>query len=87
MLRGKECSDLTKIKESIDFVRANCSDLSKYETMTSSDGKFFFKLLGSDGTWLAWSKIFETEEERSIGINWVRQNSQIAIVQSSNFNL
>ena len=87
MLRGKECSDLAKIRESIDTERANSIDLSKYETMTSSDGKFYFKLNGSDGTWLARSKIFETEEERSLGIYWVRQNSPLAIVQSCNFNL
>ena len=87
MLRGKECPDLTKIKESLDTIRANSIDLSKYETLISSDGKFYFKLLGSDGTWLARSKIFETEEERSIGINWVRQNSPLAIVQNCNFNL
>ena len=60
MLRGKEYSGLLKIAESIDAIRANSSDPSKYETITSSDGKFYFKLNGSDGTWLARSKIFET---------------------------
>ena len=86
ILRGNECSDLTKINESIETIRANSSDPSKYETMTSSDGKFYFKLNGSDGTWLARSKIFATEEARSIGIKWVKQNTPFAVVQSSNFN-
>ena len=86
MLRGKECSDLTQINESIDTIRTNSSDPLKYETMTSSDGKFYFKLNGPDGTLLAKSKIFETEEDRSIGINWVRQHTLHAVVQSYNFN-
>lgn len=86
MLRGKECSDLTKIRESIDTIQENSVDLSKYETMTSSDGKYYFKLLSLDGTCLAKSKIFETEEERSIGIKWVIQNIPFATVQSSNFS-
>jgi uncharacterized protein YegP (UPF0339 family) len=86
ILRGNECSHLTKINESIETIRANSDDLSKYETMTSSDGKFYFKLNGPDGTLLARSKIFETEEARSIGINWVRQHTPHAVVQSHNFN-
>ncbi|MEI6137842.1 MAG: DUF1508 domain-containing protein [Mariniphaga sp.] len=87
ILRGNECSDLTKINESIETIRASSSDLSKYEKKISSDGKFYFKLLGPDGTLLARSKIFETEEERSVGITWVRQNTLFATVQSWNINL
>ena len=83
ILRGNDCQNLDACKYSIDGIRANAVDSTRYELMTSGGGKFYFKLRGSDGTEIARSEVFDTIEELESGINWVRQNTPYSLVDYS----
>ena len=83
ILSGNGCQNLDSCKYSIDGIRANAVDSTKYELMTAGGGKFYFKLRGSDGTEIARSQLFDTAEELESGISWVKQNTPYTIVNYS----
>lgn len=80
ILRGKDCSNLPECKYLIDSIRSNATDYSKYELKTANDGKYYFKVKGSDGDEIARSEIFEDTAERYAGIGLVRRTIPYAIV-------
>ena len=80
ILRGNDCTNLSDCKYSIDSIRANATDYSRYELMTSSEGKYYFRLKGSEGREIARSEIFEDTAERYAGIGLVRRTIPYAVV-------
>jgi len=87
ILRGKDCSNILECKYVIDSIRTNATDYSKFELMTASDGKYYFKVKGSDGYEIARSEIFEDTAERYAGIGLVRRTIPYAIVDDQSFAL
>jgi len=80
ILRGKDCTNLTECKFSIDSIRSNATDYAKYELMTANDGKYYFKVKGSHGDEIARSEIFEDTSLRYEGIVLVRRTIPYAII-------
>jgi uncharacterized protein YegP (UPF0339 family) len=85
ILRGAVCDNLTDCNNSIDAIRANAIDFSKYELTDSHEGKFFFELKGSDGKDVARSVIFETPDNVYTGIESVIRNIPTANIDDSAF--
>ena len=85
ILRGKDCSNLPECKYLIDSIRSNATDYSKYELKTANDGKYYFKVKGSDGDEIARSEIFEDTAERYAGIGLVRRTIPYAVVDDQSF--
>jgi len=87
ILRGKDCSNLPECKYLIDSIRSNATDYSKYELMTANDGKYYFKVKGSDGDEIARSDFFEDTIERYANIGLVRRTIPYAIVDDQSLAL
>lgn len=87
ILRGKDCSNLPECKYLIDSIRSNATDYSKYELKTANDGKYYFKVKGSDGDEIARSEIFEDTAERYAGIGLVRRTIPYAVVDDQSFDV
>lgn len=87
ILRGNDCTTLSDCKYSIDSIRSNATDYSKYELMTSNDGKYYFKVKGSEGREIARSGIYEDTADRYAGIGLVRRTIPYAIVEDHMFAL
>lgn len=85
ILRGTDCANLLACKFSIDSIRANATDFSKYELTDSHAGKYFFDLKGSDGNGIARSVIFETPDNVYSGIELVIRNISTAIIDDQAF--
>ena len=85
ILRGKDCANLSDCKYSIDSIRSNATDYSKYELMTANDGKYYFSVKGSAGDEIARSEIFEDTAERYAGIGLVRRSIPYAVVDDQLF--
>ena len=80
ILRGKDCTNLPECKYLIDSIRTNATDYSKYELMTANDGKYYFKVKGSNGDEIARSEIFDDTAERYADIGLVRRIIPYAII-------
>ena len=87
ILHGRDCSNLTECRYSIDSIRSNATDYSKFELLTSSEGKYFFRVKGSAGDEIARSEIFDDTAERYAGIGLVRRTIPYAIVDDQLFAL
>ena len=87
ILKGKDCSNLSECKYSIDSIRSNATDYSKYELMTANDGKYYFRVKGSGGDEIARSEIFEDTIERYASIGLVRRTIPYAIVEDQSFEV
>lgn len=87
ILRGKDCSNLSECKYLIDSIRSNATDYSKYELKTANDGKYYFKVKGSDGDEIARSECFEDTADRYASIGLVRRTIPYAIVDDQVFAL
>ena len=85
ILRGKDCSNLLECKYLIDSIRSNATDYSKYELMTANDGKYYFKIKGSNGDEIARSEFFEDTVERYANIGLVRRTISYAIIEDQLF--
>lgn len=85
ILRGNNCTSLADCKYSIDSIRSNATDYSKYELMTSNEGKYYFRVKGTGGDEIAHSEIFEDTAERYAGIGLVRRTIPYAIVDDQSF--
>ena len=86
ILRGKDCSNILECKYVIDSIRTNATDYSKFELMTASDGKYYFKVKGSSGDEIARSEIFEDTIERYAGIGLVRRTIPYAVFDNQLFS-
>lgn len=66
----------------IDSVRKNATDSTKFETLVAADGKFYFNLKATNGQVIGVSQMYETEENRAVGIASVQHNAPIATVEA-----
>ena len=81
ILRGPNCFSLLACYQSLDAIRSNANDFSKYELVDSIDGKFFFEIYGFDGKCIARSVIFETTTDVYFGIEFARRTIHSAILE------
>jgi uncharacterized protein YegP (UPF0339 family) len=87
ILKGKDCTNLSECKYSIDSIRSNATDYSNYELLTANDGKYYFRVKGSGGDEIARSEIFEDTSQRYEGIVLVRRTIPYAIVDDQSFTV
>jgi len=78
MLNSIKHLSKSSCKQGIEIIRANASDNLKYEYKKTFDGKFYFRLKSVHGEVLGNSKIYETAENRNIGIETVRRIAPLA---------
>jgi uncharacterized protein YegP (UPF0339 family) len=64
-------------------VQANCSDDSRYERKTSSDGRAFFNLKAANHQVIGTSQMYSSESLREPGIASVMANSTTKTVKGS----
>jgi uncharacterized protein len=67
-------------KDVIENIRASAADNLKYEYKKTFDGKYYFRLKSIRGEVLGNSKIYETSENRNVGIELVRRIAPFASV-------
>ena len=85
ILRGKDCTNLPDCKYSINSIRSNATDYSKYDLKTANNGKYYFSVKGSSGDEIARSEIFEDTAERYACIGLVRRTIPYAVVDDKLF--
>src|SRR5665648_1258106 len=78
ILKGKDCTNLSDCKYSIDSIRSNATDYSNFELLTANDGKYYFRVKGSGGDEIARSEIFEDTVQRYEGIVLVRRTIPVS---------
>jgi uncharacterized protein len=64
-------------------VQANCSDDSRYERKTSSDGRAFFNLKAANHQVIGTSQMYSSESSREAGIASVMANGTTKTVKGS----
>ncbi|MDH7460247.1 YegP family protein [Chitinophagaceae bacterium 26-R-25] len=65
----------------IDSVKANAKDDSKYEKLTSTNGKYYFNLKASNGQVIGTSQMYEGSSGRDSGIESVKNNAPSGAVE------
>src|SRR5665647_307262 len=81
ILRGTDCANILACHYSIDSIRANATDFSKYELTDSHLGNYFFELKEPGGKGIARSILFETVDNVCSRIEFVRRNIPNARVE------
>lgn len=71
----------TACENGIQSVKNNAPTDSRYERKTSSNDKFFFNLKATNGQIIGTSQMYTTEQGRENGIDSVKTNAPIAIVE------
>ena len=59
----------------IESVRTNSQNESKFDKLTSTNGKFYFNLKAGNGQIIGSSQMYESEQTRDNGINSVMSNA------------
>lgn len=67
-------------QKGIESVRKNSQDDSKYESKTSTNGKFYFNLKSTNGQIIGTSEMYESSKGRDNGIASVKNNAPEADV-------
>lgn len=65
----------------IESVRNNSKEDSRFERLTSSNGKFYFNLKATNGQVVGSSQMYESEASRDNGIESVKNNAPDASVE------
>lgn len=71
----------TACHNGIESVRKNAADESKFEKLTSSNGKAYFNLKAGNGQVIGSSQMYESEASRDNGIESVKTNAPDAVVK------
>jgi uncharacterized protein YegP (UPF0339 family) len=64
-------------------VQANCSDDSRYERKTSSDGRAFFNLKAANHQVIGTSQMYSSESSREAGIASVMANGTTTAIKDN----
>ena len=64
-------------------MQANCSEDSRYERKTSSDGKAFFNLKAANQQVIGTSQMYSSESSRETGISSVKENGTTKTVKDN----
>jgi uncharacterized protein YegP (UPF0339 family) len=75
ILSSEGYTTTTARQNGIDSVKANAKDDSKYNRLTSSNGKHYFNLKAGNGQIIGTSEMYETAAGRDNGIESVKQNA------------
>lgn len=59
----------------IRSVKKNCVQSKRFVMKKTSDGRYFFNIKSANGQVVATSAFFNTEEQRTEGINYVRNKA------------
>ncbi len=65
----------------IASVRKNSQDENKFDSKTSSNGKFYFNLKATNGQIIGTSEMYESQSGRNNGIESVMNNAASATVE------
>jgi uncharacterized protein YegP (UPF0339 family) len=65
----------------IESVKTNAADDTRFELLTSSNGKFYFNLKAGNGQIIGSSEMYESEAGRDNGIESVKKNAPEASVE------
>ena len=65
----------------IESVKTNAADDTRFELLTSSNGKFYFNLKAGNGQIIGSSEMYESEAGRDNGIESVKKNAPDASVE------
>ncbi|HMR83684.1 MAG TPA: YegP family protein [Niabella sp.] len=66
----------------IESVKNNAPDDTRYDKLTSKNGKFYFTLKAGNGQIIGTSEMYESEASRDNGIESVKKNAPSASVQN-----
>ena len=67
----------------IASVQANCSDDSRYERKTSSNGQAFFNLKAANHQVVGTSQMYSSESSREAGISSVKANGTTTTIKDN----
>jgi hypothetical protein len=80
ILSGSKHLSKLACKNGIETIRANAIDNLKYEYKKTYDGKFYFRLKSVSGEVLGNSELFETADNRNVGIETLKKTAPLAVV-------
>ncbi len=80
VLSSEGYSTKVNCKNGIESVRKNSQDDTKFDSKTSSNGKFFFNLKSTNGQVIGSSQMYESIASRDNGIASVKSNAFEATV-------
>jgi len=80
ILSSEGYSAKASCENGIESVRKNSQDDSKYESNTSSNGKYYFNLKATNGQIIGTSEMYESAANRDNGIASVKSNAPDATV-------
>ena len=64
----------------IESVKKNAPDDSRYDRLTSKNDKYYFNLKAGNGEIIGTSEMYESMESRDGGIDAVKRNAPVAII-------
>lgn len=80
ILTSEGYSSKSSCENGIDSVRKNSTDDSKYDKLTSSNGKYRFNLKAGNGQIIGTSEMYESASGRDNGIESVKKNAASATI-------
>ncbi len=66
----------------IESVKKNSADASRFEKLTSANGKWYFNLKASNGQVIGSSEMYESQASRDNGIASVQANAPEAVTET-----
>ena len=81
ILASEGYSSKTNCQNGIDSVKTNSQDDSKFDSKTSTNGKYYFNLKASNGQIIGTSEMYESAAGRDNGIDSVKTNAPDATVE------
>ncbi|PNQ72896.1 hypothetical protein C1T31_09315 [Hanstruepera neustonica] len=81
ILSSQGYADKAGAKNGIESVKKNCSDDSKFERKTASNGKFHFNIKAANGQIIGSSQMYAGESGMENGIESVKTNAPGADVE------
>jgi uncharacterized protein YegP (UPF0339 family) len=64
----------------IESVKKNAPDDGRYDRLTSKNDKYYFNLKAGNGEIIGTSEMYESTESRDGGIDAVKRNAPVAII-------
>lgn len=75
ILKSHGFDSVEAVKQTIESVKNNALNMSRYERKTTADGKFYFHLTSGSGTVLGKSQMYSSEAGMENGILAVKTNA------------
>jgi uncharacterized protein YegP (UPF0339 family) len=81
ILASEGYSSKPNCQNGVDSVKTNSQDDSKFDSKTSTNGKYYFNLKASNGQIIGTSEMYESAAGRDNGIDSVKTNAPDATVE------